>query len=100
MRIVKLILYILLGSALAWFAARNWFPVRLQLWASYEMIIQLPVLIFAALLLGALPGALIHSTSRMRWRRRLARSERRLAEVQTVPAEPETQPISLPPAGA
>lgn len=119
MRAITFIIYTLIGIALAWFAARNWIPVTLQLWPPYEMVIRLPVLVIAAVFLGALPVALLHVVSRWRWRRRLAKAERQLAKAQPLaPAEaspispgtpqpgaaagplPQAQPIVVPPAGA
>src|SRR5688500_8160722 len=112
MRFLKLLLFILLALALAWFAALNWVPVTVRLWAPYELVIRLPVLIVAAVLLGWLPSALVHSLNRWRWRRRLTRTERELEARRTAAAEPaapvagadlappQAQPIVVPPAGA
>lgn len=114
MRFLKLLLFILLALVLAWFAALNWVPVTIRLWAPYELVIRLPVLIVAAVLLGWLPSAIVHSLSRWRWSRRLTRTERELEARRsaaepagTVPpaattdiAPPQAQPIVVPPAGA
>lgn len=112
MRFLKLLLFILLALALAWFAALNWVPVTVRLWAPYELVIRLPVLIVAAVLLGWLPSALVHSLNRWRWSRKLTRTERELEARRTVTAEPavsttstdmtppQAQPIVVPPAGA
>ena len=111
MRFLKLLLLILLVLALAWFAALNWVPVTVRLWAPYELVIRLPVLIVAAVLIGWLPSALVHSLSRWRWSRKLTRTEleleaRRTAGEPTVTttstelAPPQAQPIVVPPAGA
>ena len=111
MRFLKLLLLILVALALAWFAALNWVPVTVRLWAPYELVIRLPVLIIAAVLLGWLPSALFHSLNRWRWRRRLTRTERELEARRTAGeplppapagevAPPQAQPIVVPPAGA
>lgn len=111
MRFLKLLLFILLALALAWFAALNWVPVTVRLWAPYELVIRLPVLIVAAVLLGWLPSALVHSLNRWRWRRKLTRTERELEARRTAAepaapvgssdlAPPQAQPIVVPPAGA
>lgn len=110
MRFLKLLLLILIALALAWFAALNWVPVTIRLWAPYELVIRLPVLIVAAVLLGWLPSALFHSLNRWRWSRRLTRTERELEARRTAtePAPPaatgvvppQAQPIVVPPAGA
>lgn len=112
MRFLKLLLFILLALALAWFAALNWVPVTIRLWSPYELVIRLPVLIVAAVLLGWLPSALFHSLSRWRWSRRQTRTERELEARRTTEspgpvvttgsqiAPPQAQPIVVPPAGA
>ena len=111
MRFLKLLLFILLALALAWFAALNWVPVTVRLWAPYELVIRLPVLIVAAVLVGWLPSALAHSLNRWRWSRKLTRTERELEARRTAAepvvstnstdlAPPQAQPIVVPPAGA
>lgn len=114
MRFLRVLLFLLLALALAWFAALNWVPVTVRLWAPYELVIRLPVLIVAAVLVGWLPGAALHSLSRWRLTRKLTRTEaeleaRRTAAEPTVPvapaaaddiAPPQAQPIVAPPAGA
>lgn len=114
MRFLKVLLFLLLALALAWFAALNWVPVTVRLWAPYELVIRLPVLIVAAVLVGWLPGAALHSVSRWRLTRRLTRTEaeleaRRTAAEPAAPvavtaaddiAPPQAQPIVAPPAGA
>ncbi len=114
MRFLKLLLLILLVLALAWFAAQNWVPVTIRLWSPYELVIRLPVLLAAAMLLGWLPGAIVHSVSRWNLTRRLTKTERELearraaeaALPATAPAAPagdlppQAQPIVVPPAGA
>ena len=114
MRFLKVLLFILLALLLAWFAALNWVPVTVRLWAPYELVIRLPVLIVAAVLIGWLPGALVRSLSRWRWTRKLMRTEAELearrtivepaAPISPTPASemvpPQAQPIIVPPAGA
>ena len=95
MRAITFVIYLLIGIALAWFAARNWVPVTLQLWPPYEMVIRLPVLVIAAVFVGALPVALLHVVSRWRWRRRVAKVERQLVKAQPL-ASADTSPISQP----
>lgn len=101
MRFLKLLAYLAVTLVLAWFAARNWTSVTVNLWPPYQLVIRLPVLLVAAALLGALPGAVIHSASRWRWRRQLARAA---LPPEPFPAKPdvlpEAQPLIVPPAGA
>ena len=113
MRTLKTILYVILAVLLALFAVANWVPVTLRLWPPYELVIRLPVLIVAAVLAGAFPGALVHRVSRWRWQRRLTRTERELEAVRPVGSAaapvagtdsgiipPQAQPMVVPPAGA
>jgi uncharacterized integral membrane protein len=115
MRFLKILGLIVAALALAWFAARNWVPVTVNLWPPYQMVIRLPVLIVGAVLLGWLPTMLAHSLSRWRWRRRLSRTERELQATRSAstattasapvpsPSElppPQAQPLVVPPAGA
>ena len=114
MRFLRLFGLIAAALALAWFAARNWVPVTVNLWPPYQLVIRLPILIVGAILLGWLPTTLAHSLSRWRWRRRLSRTERELqaqrsaATVLSSTPEPsaselpppQAQPLVVPPAGA
>lgn len=97
MRFLKVLLFLLLALALAWFAALNWVPVTVRLWAPYELVIRLPVLIVAAVLLGWLPSALFHSLNRWRWTRKLTRTEAELEARRAVPepAVPVTAPEAV-----
>lgn len=113
MRFLKLLLLILLVLALAWFGAQNWVPVTVRLWAPYELVVRLPVLLALAVLLGWLPGAIAHSVSRWTLTRRLTRTERELESRRAAEASlttptvsttgelpPQAQPLVVPPAGA
>ncbi len=80
MRFITLVLYFIVGALLTWFAVGNWLPVTLHLWGGYDVSIRLPALLLLVFLLGALPLAILHSASRWRWRRRIARLEQQLAE--------------------
>lgn len=113
MRFLRVLLLLLLVLLLAWFAALNWVPVTVRLWAPYELVIRLPVLITLAVLAGWLPSALFHSVNRWRWTRKLTRTEAELEARRTIvePAAPvpaaaseptplPPQPIVSPPAGA
>ncbi len=114
MRFLRLFGLILAALALAWFAARNWVPVTVNLWPPYQLVIRLPILIIGAILLGWLPTMLAHSLSRWRWHRRLSRTERELqatrsaailpsstaAEPAASDLPPQAQPLVVPPAGA
>ena len=113
MRILNYLFLAILIFALAAFAAANWVMVTVKLLPSYELVIRLPVLLFAVALLGAMPASIAHSIGRWTWRRRLTRTERELQSTRTAVVEPEVkaptafdamppqaQPLVVPPAGA
>lgn len=75
---VNAVRWILLGAALAGFvlfAIPNWSPVTVRL-GSYDVLIQLPVLLLLTFLLGLLPAWGYHRALRASWRRRLTKAER------------------------
>jgi lipopolysaccharide assembly protein A len=110
MRLLTLTLYGALALLLLWFSARNWVPVTVALWPPFELVIRLPVLILLSVLLGALPGLVLHRVTRWRLTRRLGRTEQELALLRMPAAEtpapppaqmpPQAQPMIVPPAGA
>lgn len=112
MRLLTYLLMALLLFGLAVFAAANWVPVTVRVLPGWDLVVRLPVLLFAAALLGALPASLAHSIGRWTWRRRLARTQAELETTRAVPATtdpfapaaapvaPPTQPLVVPPAGA
>lgn len=94
MRFITLALYFVVGALLTLFAAGNWLPVTLYLWGDYEVSIRLPALLLLTFLLGALPLAILHSLSRWRWRRRVAKLEDQLGEqVRQEAVRPESGPV-------
>ena len=105
MRFLGLLVVLALALALAWFSAQNWEPVTLSLWAPYELVIRLPVLMVICVLVGWLPTAAVGSLNAWQLRRRLARTERELQATRAVadagtgavpavdPAEPFDKPV-------
>lgn len=86
--------WLLLGAALAafvLFAIPNWSPVTVRL-GSYDVVIQLPVLLLLTFLLGLLPAWGYHRALRSSWRRRLSKAER-LGEAPLVAASPPASPL-------
>lgn len=75
MRLVRWIIYLVILGLLAWFAANNWSQATITISPTLQLILPLPLLLFAAVLLGALPPALIHSIDKFLWRRRLRKAE-------------------------
>jgi uncharacterized integral membrane protein len=88
MRLLTLAFYVLIGGVLAWFAARNWTMVTLQLWGDYELAIRIPALMLLCFLVGVLPLALLQSVSKWRLGRKVRRLEKALADTAPVPAAP------------
>jgi lipopolysaccharide assembly protein A len=95
MRVLTLAFYVLVGALLAWFAARNWEFVTLRLWGDFELIIRLPVLIFASFLIGVLPLGVLQNVSRWRLGRKVRRLEKALADTPT--NAPPTAAAPTPP---
>ena len=79
MRTLTLLIYALLGILLTWFAVQNVDRAELWLPGGYEAYWPLGAYIITALLLGALPMAILHSVSRWRWKRRIRKLELQLA---------------------
>lgn len=75
MRFIRWFVFLVTASVLAWFAAMNWTMVTINLVSPYQVIMPLPLAIFIALALGALPPALSHAIDRWRWKRRVKRAE-------------------------
>lgn len=99
---IRLIVLLLVALAVVVFAVQNDQPVRLVFLGFTLPEVPLPVLIFAALLLGALVVAVAGSVELLRARRRAAALEAELAGAvgpgaRGGPAEPPP-PSPLPPA--
>lgn len=91
MRFITLLIYIVIGVVIAWFASQNWERTVLWLPGGYEAYWPLGLYIIAALLLGLLPMALLHSVSRWNLRRRIKRLEKKL---ETAEADAETARVA------
>ena len=78
MRIFTLILYLLLGIVISWFAAQNWDRTVLWLPGGFEAYWPLGAYIITALVIGILPTAILHSLSRWRWQRKVRKLEAKL----------------------
>lgn len=113
MRIFSTLLLALVVFALAAFAAANWQMVTVRILPGTDLVVRLPVLLFAVALLGAVPASVAHSIGRWTWRRRLTRTERELETAKigagpicdmtvglATPLPPQAQPLVVPPAGA
>lgn len=111
MRIVTLLFSVALAAAFAWFSARNWMDVTLNLTRDLVMVLPLPLLLAVFALVLILPMMLLHAFVRWGLRRRISRLEKLVvtkdAEIATLrgrrgaPAEPaavgvggETLPVA------
>jgi uncharacterized integral membrane protein len=86
MQFLKTLFWVVLAVMLVLFATRNWTAVTLNLWGGLQADVKLPVLVFAAFLLGFLPMLAIHLARLWSLRRRLEPSERHVAVVPPQPA--------------
>ena len=94
---VNALRWLLIGAALAafvLFAIPNWSPVAVRL-GSYDVLIQLPVLLLVTFLLGLVPAWGYHRAMRAGWRRRLHRAER-LADATSQPPVAPAATASAP----
>jgi uncharacterized integral membrane protein len=94
-RSLRLILVILIGCVLAWFAINNWVWVEIVVLPGRALAVKLPALVFASLLIGALPGAILHRVSAWRLKREIAHL-RRAAGSPPPPASPALDTASRP----
>ncbi len=60
MQFLKTLFWVIVAVSLVLFARENWNPVTLNLWAGLQADVKLPVLVFAAFLLGFLPTYLLY----------------------------------------
>lgn len=106
MKALRLILFGIVLALFALFAFNNWERVPVDLPDGSKVLIFLPVIVFAAFLLGWLPVLALHLASRASWRRQMAKVERMLDEAQAsgprVAAQTAAPPMvassSFPPA--
>ena len=108
MQFLKTLFWIVLTVIAVAFAFKNWTPVTVLLWGNIVVDVKLPILMFAAFLLGMLPTFILYRASRWRMRRKLEHVERALGEVRVAvdAASPDTPamlplgaaPMAVPPA--
>ncbi|MEE4349357.1 MAG: LapA family protein [Pacificimonas sp.] len=102
MRILTLLVYILIGLLVAWFASQNWDRTALWLPGGYEAYWPLGVYIIVALLIGLVPMAILYSAMRWRLRRKVRKLEQKLGtataelEAKAAPAAPAMSPAEAP----
>ncbi|HLU91057.1 MAG TPA: hypothetical protein VKZ46_00590 [Pedomonas sp.] len=75
MQVFRWVFFLIIAGILAWFAAMNWSMVTINLVPPVQLVMPLPILVVAALVLGALPPVFSHMLDRWRWKRRVKRAE-------------------------
>ncbi len=88
MQFLKTLFWVVLAVVAVIFAMNNWQPAKVMLWGGLILEIKLPVLVFAAFLLGFLPTFGWHRASRWRMARRLESHERTLADMRGIGQAP------------
>ncbi len=78
MRTLRLAIAFLAGIALTTFAALNWTDVTVRLWTTTPITLPLPLVIAAAVILGAIPVWVWGSLGHWTLNRRLDRTQRAL----------------------
>ncbi len=99
MGILRTIIWVLLTAVLVIFAMANWIPVTVTIWPGQVLDTKLPVLIFAAFLIGSVPMWIALRTTRWSLKRRLDASERQAADLRALanrPVEVEVTPATTP----
>ena len=96
MGILRTIIWVLLTATLVIFAMANWIPVTVTIWPGQVLDTKLPVLIFAAFLIGSVPMWIAMRTTRWSLKRRLDASERQAADLRAL----ANRPVEVTPAAA
>ena len=96
--IVRTVIWVLLTIILVVFSMANWNPVTVTIWPGQVLDTKLPVLIFAAFLIGSLPLWIALRTSRWSLKRRIETSERQLADLRAMANRPAETPLTPEPA--
>jgi putative membrane protein len=95
--ILRTIIWVLLTATLVIFAMANWIPVTVTIWPGQVLDTKLPVLIFAAFLIGSVPMWIALRTTRWSLKRRLDASERQAADLRGLASRPvEVAPTTAP----
>jgi putative membrane protein len=109
MQFLKTIFWVVIAVILVVFSISNWTSITITLWSGLLLQTYLPVVIFAAFLLGLVPYFLLHRATRWTLQRKLTQVERQLAETRALldpqPTErpapgaipPSAAPIAVPP---
>lgn len=88
MQFLKTLFWVVLAAAVVLFASSNWTPATINLWGGLQADVKLPVLIFAAFLIGFLPTFLYYRARLWSLQRRIATYDRNLAVQEAQRAAP------------
>lgn len=91
MRFITTLVQIVCIVLFALFTVANWTTIVIHLWPPYELVVQLPILILGVLILGALPGVIVHRAQKWVMERRLKAADARIAVLSTRIVEMEDQ---------
>lgn len=102
MQFLKTLFWVALAVGLVVFSIFNWTYVPITLWGGLEALVRLPILIFAAFLLGFLPTFLLYQARVWTLKRRVENLERQTALAHSpateAPATPGTvEPVRVEP---
>ena len=82
MQFLKTLFWVALAVVLVLFSKANWHVVTIELWGGLEVDTWLPILVFAAFVLGFLPTFLLYQARLWSLRRRLETHERNSSGIQ------------------
>ena len=96
MKIVRMIVWVLLLTALLVFSAFNWNPVEVKIWEGLVMETKIPALVVIAFLIGLVPMWMLHRASRWNYDRRIGSLENAARAAAMTPITPAPAPIATP----
>ncbi|WP_199792325.1 LapA family protein [Allosphingosinicella vermicomposti] len=76
MQFLRTLFWVVLAMTIVLFSSANWTPVTVNLWGGLEAVVKLPVLIFAAFLIGFAPPFAYYRARIWSLRRRVETLER------------------------
>jgi uncharacterized integral membrane protein len=99
MQFLRTLFWVVLAVVAVIFAVNNWTQVTVNLWGGLQADAKLPVLLFAAFLIGLVPMFILHRATRWNLRRRLDSVERSLSELRALeaPVADPVPPSPVPP---
>lgn len=96
MNFLKTLFWVVLAIVAVSFSMNNWRHVPIKLWGGVVAEVNLPLLLLLAFLIGLLPTFVWHRTIRWQLNRRLESTERALADVRGIAAEPASSSTLSP----